>query len=88
MRSRRIQDPEGGGGFDSVRAWAVSLRERGSGLEHTTRVDLVRGRAVKDLPDECRVAVHSNGKAALTPYLDDETPPVRVVISDSGIHKP
>lgn len=82
MRSRSYTP---GGGVDCSRGWAFDLERNGEArtvrVEVASTLDATSG----PRPDDVKRALSTKGRSAVTPYLDQDEVPERIVISTVGV---
>jgi hypothetical protein len=81
-RPRRYSRARDGADIDIGWGWTL---ER-AGDERTIRVEVAGGRLTSNaLPDESLAAICTLGSSAITPHLDEATPPSRVKVTSAGL---
>ena len=69
---------------DIAAGWTYRLRR--DATVRDVHVELTHTAALAaHLPEDCRRAIRSNGWSAVVPYLVNDEPPLRIVISTAGI---
>jgi len=72
-------------GTDIDLGWAWRVERDGFDRRYV-RVEVTRGGLrAPDLPSESRDAIRTRGASAVDPFLDDDEPPERLVVSTAGV---
>jgi hypothetical protein len=71
------------GGYDSDRAWEVDLEDIATGERRRVRFDVAGGRS-NQLLDDSREVLRDRGRRFLRPFLHEDEPPKRIVLTTAG----